>query len=64
MTDHIRQTIEEAGIEENTSLLGGDVGTRKQEGQCCSEVQVNWTHRKKEARPYEETQPEETFPQC
>ena len=64
MTDHFRQTVKEAGKEENTSLLGGGLGTGEQKGQCCSEVRVNWTHRRQEARPYEETRPKETIPQC
>ena len=45
-------------------FLAGGLGTRKQKGQCCSEVRVNWTHTGKEARPNEETRPKEAFPQC
>ena len=57
MTDYFCQTVEEAGKAENTSLLGYDMGTGKQKGQCCGEDRVHWTHGRKEARPYEEKWP-------
>ena len=62
-TDHIRQAIEEAGEEKDTSFSGGGVGTGEQKSECCSEDRVYRTHRGKEARPHEETWPKETFPQ-